>query len=259
MGILLSRAALSQTGTPQPGPMQQMPSKDDCVQPAPLFSAEDYDGPLNKFVAYFSRKLEIKTVHGHDHSGKLKFCALRPSEKLRLFVDNNAEPVTFIVAGYNAGLDQASDNDHAFGQGAAGYGKRYGAALADQTAGDFFHTFLFPVVFRQDPRYYRRYEGTFQQRLGHALTHTFVASRDSGGKMFNFSQWLGTACSTVLSNAYHPGNERGVRPVVARMSVGIASDAGFDVLREFWPEIVHKLKLPFRERNYPVASARRSQ
>jgi hypothetical protein len=26
----------------------------------------------------------------------------------------------------------------------------------------------------------------------------------------------------------------------------VANDMGWDVLREFWPEIAHKLKLPFR-------------
>jgi hypothetical protein len=49
-----------------------------------------------------------------------------------------------------------------------------------------------------------------------------------------------------LSNTYHPGNDRSVASASQRVAVNIASDAGFDVLREFWPEIVHKFKLPFR-------------
>jgi hypothetical protein len=45
------------------------------------------------------------------------------------------------------------------------------------------------------------------------------------------------------------GDLKGARPP----GLSIAWDMGFDVLREFWPEIVHKLKLPFRERDHQLA------
>ena len=85
--------------------------------------------------------------------------------------------VRSIIAGdaLNAGVDQADDSDPTFGQGMTGYGKRYGAAMADAASNDFFHTFAFLVIFRQDPRYYRRGEGPASHRLGHALSHIFVA------------------------------------------------------------------------------------
>jgi hypothetical protein len=137
----------------------------------------------------------------------------------------------------------------------AGYGKRYGAALADTASSDFFHTFVFPVIFRQDPRYYRKREGTSGERLGHAIAHVFIAHSDSGKRMFNFSEWLGTVASTTLANTYHPGNRRGVGPAAQRIGISIGTDVGFDVLREFWPETVRKFRLPFRERDhdYPAA------
>ncbi len=151
---------------------------------------------------------------------------------------------------FDSGVAQAEDNDPSFGQGAAGYAKRYGAALADSVSRDFFYTYLFPVVFRQDPRYYRKLEGSATGRFGHALLHVFVAESDSGGKMPNFSEWLGTTSSVVLSNTYHPGNTRGIGHASRRVGVSIAWDVGFDVLREFWPEIVHKLRLPFIQRDH---------
>lgn len=224
-----------------------------CVKPARLFSADDYDGPFNKAVTYFSRKLEIKTVHAPHPRVARKLCGLRPSEKFDLFVSNSFEPVSFIGAGFNAGIAQAENSDAAFGQGTTGYGKRYAAAFTDSVSSDFFHTFAFPVLFRQDPRYYRRLEGSTGQRLRHAVSHVFVARRDSGTKMFNFSEWLGTVSSVALSNTYHPGNKRGVGPAAQRTGISIASDMGFDVLREFWPEIIHKMKLPFRSRDEQLA------
>ncbi|HEY6972617.1 MAG TPA: hypothetical protein VJA94_25635 [Candidatus Angelobacter sp.] len=224
-------------------------SKPECVEPGPLFSADDYDGPFRKAVSYFSRKLEIKTVHSPRRTPRRKLCSLDSGEKFHLFLSNTFEPVTFVGAGFNAGLDQAEDNDPTFGQGMAGYGKRYAAALTDTASSDFFHTFLFPVLFRQDPRYYRRFEGRTSLRLGHALSHVFVAHSDSGKKMFNFSEWLGTASSTALANLYHPGKRRGFGPAASRTGISIGTDMGFDVLREFWPEIVRGLRLPFRVRD----------
>jgi len=71
--------------------------------------------------------------------------------------------------------------------------------------------------------------------------------------MFNFSEWLGTTSSVVVSNTYHPDAERGVGPTAKRVGVSILQDMGFDVLREFWPEISKKFRLPFRGETPPVS------
>ena len=72
--------------------------------------------------------------------------------------------------------------------------------------------------------------------------------------MFNFSEWLGTVSVITLSNVYHPGNERGFAPTARQVSYSITEDIGFDILREFWPEISHKFKLPFRDEAVPASS-----
>jgi hypothetical protein len=250
--ILSSRITAQQPkGTTTPGnpPEQQTP----CVQPARIFVLEKYTGPFKHIVGYFVRKPEIKTVHLRRTQAGQRICALTADEKFNLFVRNTFHPVTLISAGWNAGIAQTENNDPTFGQGAEGYGKRFGTAAVDRVSSDFFHTFLFPVIFRQDPRYYRQGYGGFRERLGHALTHVFVARSDSGKSEFNYSEWLGTASAVALSNTYHPGNDRGFGPASQRVAANIATDAGFDVLREFWPEIVRKFKLPFRLEPAPNA------
>ncbi len=72
--------------------------------------------------------------------------------------------------------------------------------------------------------------------------------------MFNFSEWLGTASAVVLSNTYQPDNERGFAPAAQAVGYSVLQDVGFDVLREFWPEISRKLRLPFRGESNPVSS-----
>jgi hypothetical protein len=64
--------------------------------------------------------------------------------------------------------------------------------------------------------------------------------------MFNYSEWLGSASTIALSNLYHPGNRLNTGEMASRMGFLVGMDAGFDVLREFWPKIAHSMKFPFR-------------
>jgi hypothetical protein len=218
------------------------------------FDIDDYDGPFNKLVARFSERVEKATVHMPRRHNALKPCALNAGEKFRLFVDQETDPLNFLGAAWDAGWAQLDVDDPSFGQGARGYGKRYIAVLADNATADFFGVFFYPTIFHQDPRYYRLGQGGFRVRLGHALKHRFITVTDSGNNMFNFSEWCGTISSKAVTNLYHPGNPRGFAPTAERVGLSVAGDMGWDVLREFWPEVAHKFKLPFRthEDEYPT-------
>jgi len=220
-------------------------SSNQCVEPEPLMSLENYHGPFKKVAATFSRALERKAVHKPHGKAGDRLCSLDAGEKFRLFASNTLEPLTFLVAGFDAGLDQAQNTDPQFGQGAAGYAKRFGADYADEASNNFFGTFFYPAIFREDPRYYRLAHASGGKRLLHAVEHTFVAHSDSGERIFNFSEWLGSASSVALSNLYHPGNRRGFGPAARNTAIFVSLDMGFDVLREFLPDISRKLKLPF--------------
>jgi len=224
-----------------------------CLQPAPLVRLQDYNGPLQKTVGLFARKLELTTVHAPRYQAGVALCSLDLKDKFFLFVRDTYDPVTFIAAAFNGGIDQAENRDPTFGQGAGGYGKRFAADFADQAASRFFKDFAYPSIFGEDPRYYRLDHGSGRSRLLHAMEHSVVAHRNTGSPMFNISEWLGTTTAVVLGNTYHPGNQRGFGPAAESVSYRISEDVGFDILREFWPEIARKFRLPFRdERDPPV-------
>jgi hypothetical protein len=218
----------------------------ECVEPPPLVSLEDYDGPLKKTVGLFARELERKSVHPPHYKPGLMLCSLDLKDKFFLFARDTFNPVTFIASSFFAGLDQAQNRDPSFGQGSTGYAKRFGASFADQASFKFFRDFAYPTIFSEDPRYYRLGQGQNSRRVWHAVSHAFVARRDNGNRMFNFSEWLGTVSVVALSNAYHPGNQRGFAPAATQVGYGLVEDIGLDVLREFWPETARKFKLPFR-------------
>ena len=89
------------------------------------------------------------------------------------------------------------------------YGRRFGAEFAGQASSGFFKDFAYPSIFSEVPRYYRVGRGPTGRRLRPAMEHVFVAQRDNAKRTFNFSEWLGTSCTIVLSNTYHPDKQRG--------------------------------------------------
>jgi hypothetical protein len=224
-----------------------------CVEPPPMVRIEDYNGPFQKLVGTFAGPLERKSVSSPRYKPGAKLCTLTLKGKFILFVKDSYDPVNFLASGFNAGLDQAEDSDPSYGQGAEGYGRRFGAEFVGEASSRFFKEFAYPSIFSEDPRYYRLAHGPAGRRLLHAVEHAVVAHRDDGKRMFNFSEWLGTTSAVVLSNTYHPDNERGFSPAAQRVTYSILQDVGFDVLREFWPEISRKLKLPFRGESPPAS------
>lgn len=254
LAILAWGSALrAQDGGVQQGPMLELHAQNvptavgvPCVEPAPMVSLRDYDGPLKKAVGVFGRALERKSVHAPHYKPGTVLCSLGVKDKFVLFVQDSLDPATFVSSSFWAGMDQASNRDPTFGQGAAGYGKRFAANFADQASSRFFKDFAYPSIFSEDPRYYRLAHGNAGKRFLHAVGHVLVARRANGTQMPNYSEWLGTVSAMTLSNAYHPANERGAAPVVRRAGSSVAQDIGFDVLREFWPELSRKFKLPFR-------------
>ena len=68
-----------------------------------------------------------------------------------------------------AGVSQAENSEPGYGQGAAGYGKRFGAAAADGTIENYWTSAILPSVFHQDPRFYQLGEGGLL--ASHVLRH----------------------------------------------------------------------------------------
>src|ERR1700719_733025 len=126
---------------PPVAPLQEeatMNATAPCVQPPPMVRLEDYDGPLKKVVGTFARPLERKSVHPPQYKPGAKLCTLTLKGKFRLFVQDSLDPVNFLSTAFDAGLDQAQNSDPSYGQGAEGYGRRFGADLAGGTSSRFF-------------------------------------------------------------------------------------------------------------------------
>jgi hypothetical protein len=166
---------------------------------------------------------------------------LSTKQKAELMARTMYDPFTFVAAGLTAGVGQATNSFAPYGQGAEGYGKRYGAALADGTDSNLWSNFIYPVIFKQDPRYFRVGEGPIKLRIYSAFKQEFVARKDSGGYTFHFSNVLGAFTAGTISNTYYPQSDRGVGLTVSRASIALGYGCLGDLFLEFWPDIQGKL------------------
>jgi hypothetical protein len=162
---------------------------------------------------------------------------LRVSLKFGLFANNSISPAAIIGSAFGAGINQATNTPSGYGQGAEGYGKRFGSSMATRASTQFFGTFVIASVARQDPRYFGRGAGTVAQRLGHAVSRVVVAPNDGGGSGFNWGGVFGPLAGETMANTYLPVREQTGARTASRYALQLAVRAGTNVLREFWPDM----------------------
>jgi hypothetical protein len=140
--------------------------------------------------------------------------------------------------GILAGFSQARDTSAGFGQGAAGYGKRYASEWGDGSIENFMTAAVFPSVLRTDPRYYQLGKGSFWHRVGYAVSRIVVTRADSGQQVFNASEVFGSAVAAGTSTySYHPRDERSLRNTASVWGTQIGLDTFTLNVKEFWPDI----------------------
>lgn len=167
--------------------------------------------------------------------------SLTPKQKFKLMFRSTTDPFEFVAAGLVAGLGQAMDSHSGYGQGAAGYGKRYGAAYADAVDGSLWGNAILPSLLHQDPRYFRRGHGGFRRRALYAIKTTVWTKNDNGTWGPNYSNVAGNFISGAISNLYYPEEDRGLGLTLEGATIVTAEGGLGSLAVEFWPDVSHKL------------------
>jgi hypothetical protein len=171
--------------------------------------------------------------------GPPAYTPLTSHQKFHIFVQQTYSVYTVANTAFDAGWAQMTDDWPAYGQGMEGYGKRYGALLANHEAGTFFENFLFPTLLHQDPRYFRKGDGhSLFARVPYAASRVLITQSDSGHSTFNASLLLGLLFVDGVTNAYYPRPERGLGNTMTRFGGSVLSSAETNLLREFMPDLM---------------------
>lgn len=165
---------------------------------------------------------------------------LTSGEKFHLFTKSAFDPVEFGLVGLQAGISQAEDEFPEYGQGAAGYGKRYGAAFADEVSSGFFSNYFYPVLLKEDPRYFRLGQGSVMHRIKYSVAQEFLCRTDSGKRSFGWSNTLGALTSGGVSNIYYPQGDRGFGLTMSRAGIAMLYGSLGGLADEFYPDLDRK-------------------
>jgi hypothetical protein len=226
--ILIAGASLL-IGQEAVGPGATTPEA--AAQEAPQAAADEPEGrifgviPNNKTVPHTAPSEEPLTVR----------------QKFNLATKDTTDPFTVVLAGFYAGIAQWQDDFPTWGQGGAAYGKRFGAAYGDQVVGNYLTEAIFPALFHEDPRYFRKGTGLKRNRIGYALSRTAITRTDRGTNRFNYSEIVGNGVAAGISTLYYPATERNARETVEKFAIQMASDSAFNILLEFWPDLKHAI------------------
>jgi hypothetical protein len=154
-------------------------------------------------------------------------------QKYKLIGRSLIDPVFFLEVAGIAGAEQYQGVFPAYGCCFEGYAKRYGAAFANQLAGDMLGRAVYPAIFHQDPRYFYKGKGGARSRALYAMSQAVVARSDSGRMMPNYSQIFGNLSAGAISNLYYPEADRGAKLVFLNALATTGANAVGNLIREF--------------------------
>jgi len=167
--------------------------------------------------------------------------ALSARDKFVLASKDSGDYSSFIWSGLQAAQSMALKSYPELHQGAAGYGRYYWRAFADQASGSFFTEAIVPALTHEDPRYYTLGYGGFFRRAGYALSRVVITRTDSGRNTFNISEIAGNGMEAGLANLYYPPQERSFHNTAVNWATQSEAAGLNNLIREFWPDIRRKV------------------
>jgi hypothetical protein len=163
---------------------------------------------------------------------------LNTRQKFELAWKSTVDPVTFLITGAVAGIQQANNQFSGYGQGAQGYAKRYGASYTDVVTSTFIGGAILPSLFKQDPRYFYKGTGSKRSRVLYAIANSVICKGDNGHWQACYSTLIGGIAAGGISNLYYPASDRGAGLTFENAAIGIGASAAANILQEF---VIRKL------------------
>jgi len=235
-----------QEATPEPSQTQsdtaQVNGQSDSssAQTAPDSTAKEqaqYEKAREQVKEQEKQRVEgiVPTFNVTYHSDAVP---LTPGQKMNLSLHSALDPFAFASAFLEAGYHEAANDVSGFPSGPEGFFERSGAAYLDTFDGDILSTGIVPILFRQDPRYFRLGHGTVRHRALYSLATSFIAKSDRSGKWeLNYGNVLGNLAAGALSNLYYPGGNSNFGLTVTNTILQISEGTGGSIFNEFWPDL----------------------
>ncbi len=157
-------------------------------------------------------------------------------DKFTLYLKTTYGPEAFLRSGAIARINQVRDQPAEWGRGWDGYGDRLGSSLGQRVVSNTI-SFGVESLRGEDSRYFPSEQTRTSARIKSALAQTFVVHTDHGGTTVALGRIAGAFGGGFVSRAWQPEGHGIIWPGVQSGAISMASDAAFNVFREFWPDI----------------------
>lgn len=209
----------------------------DSPTPKPQEVSASNEGTATKVVGYLTNRSlffpDIATSPG----------ALTAGQKFKLFLNESVSPASFLISATSAGFGQWRDSPSHYGQGAEGYGKRFGASMARGASESAFGTFAAASILHQDPRFFPQVHPSFWGSVKYSAKRIVVTRSDSGRDVFNTSGLFGPLAGETLANVYLPTSEQTGAKTLERYGSDLAWRFAGNMFKNYWPTLFKDLGL----------------
>jgi hypothetical protein len=176
-------------------------------------------------------------------SGMPDLSYVRPTEGTKAinYAFDTFGPYPIAAAGVTAGINQFTNSPPEWGQGAAGFGKRFGSDFGIAAIATTAHYGL-AEAFREDTLYYHCECSGLFPRLGHAVISTMTGRHgEDGHRAFSFSALAAPyAGSMVAVYAWYP-DRFGARDAFRMGNYSLLTYMGGNIALEFFYSGPHAL------------------
>ena len=158
-------------------------------------------------------------------------------DKLLTGIQDSFDYSSFLFAGAQAGVSDATRATPQFGHGGVAYGRYYWHTFLDQADENLWVESLIPVVTHEDSRYYTLGHGGLLKRTAYSISRAVITRTDSGHTTANISEVVGAGAAAGISGLYYPSADRTLTKTYQRWITSLVIDGATFVTKEFWPDL----------------------
>jgi hypothetical protein len=173
------------------------------------------------------------------NSAPLVYVPITQSERARHYVKSMFSIESFARSAAGAGLRQWTNTPPEWGQGADGYARRFAHSFGENMVRQTV-TYGISTALDEDNRYFRSERTGVGSRIMYAVESTFLARHSDGTRRISYSRIIGLVATGFISRTWQPASLRGPSHAVGSMGTAAGTEIGFNVVREFLPDLFHR-------------------
>jgi hypothetical protein len=179
---------------------------------------------------------DTKTPPVVSNSPRPHFAPMNRDERFHHYLSNVFGYEVILRSAVGAGIRQANGIPEEWGGGTEGYARRFASGFGQHFVSGTLQYGISSVL-HEDNRYFASGEtGTFR-RLTYAIKSTVLARHDNGNQYFSVSHVAGTAGGAFISRTWSPPSVSDAKHGAVSFGVSMSYAMGFNVFREFWPDV----------------------